>query len=52
MELSSDRRLVRTFAATLSTLLEQRYRATGMLLGEPGTRQLLTSEPAETPKQM
>ena len=31
-----DRRLVRTFAATLSILLEQRYRASGLLLSELG----------------
>jgi hypothetical protein len=31
-----DRRLVRTFAATISILLEQRYRATGLLLSELG----------------
>jgi hypothetical protein len=31
-----DRRLVKTFAATLSLLLEQRYRATGLLLSELG----------------
>lgn len=31
-----DRRLVKTFAATLSILLEQRYRASGLLLSELG----------------
>jgi hypothetical protein len=31
-----DRRLVQTFAATLSILLEQRYRASGLLLSELG----------------
>jgi hypothetical protein len=31
-----DRRLVKTFAATISILLEQRYRATGLLLSELG----------------
>lgn len=31
-----DRRLVQTFAATISILLEQRYRATGLLLSELG----------------
>src|SRR5690606_27222979 len=31
-----DRRLVKTFAALLSILLEQRYRATGLLLSELG----------------
>lgn len=31
-----DRRLVKTFAATVSILLEQRYRATGLLLSELG----------------
>jgi hypothetical protein len=31
-----DRRLVRTFAALIAILLEQRYRATGLLLSELG----------------
>ena len=31
-----DRRLVQTFAATISILLQQRYRATGLLLSELG----------------
>ena len=31
-----DRRLVKTFAATISILLEQRYRASGLLLSELG----------------
>src|SRR5829696_4033750 len=31
-----DRRLVRTFAALISILLQQRYRATGLLLSELG----------------